>query len=118
MRFIKKIKFRGKSIETGEYVYSNSIKIDDEEQGRMIAVWLRDEFYNWLDVEPNSVVQLIGYDCNGNEVYDDDRLTDECGNKPYPKIFIDLETECSGSEIYDFGDKFIGWALYDGYEED
>ena len=58
------IKFRAKSCETGEYVYSNQVRQYEKNlsQGQMNG----EEVYN--------INQLIGYDCDGNEIYEGDKL--------------------------------------------
>lgn len=79
-------KFRGKSISNeygvdnklgGEYiygdltVYDNSFTIRFRENNVMFS---QDEYE--VEVDPNTVAQLIGYDKNFNEVYEDDYLID------------------------------------------
>ena len=63
------IKFRGRDVETGEYVYGDFINgalgtLINEHQWAMPA----------RIVEPSSVAQLLGYDKNGDEVYEGDIL--------------------------------------------
>ena len=69
---MRKIKFRRIDSTTGEKICSDSIKFDNDSKGRTFC-WLRDEFYNWIVVESNSVSEFIGaYDCDGTEVYEGD----------------------------------------------
>lgn len=49
------LKFRAKTLD-GEILVSNSIKIDENPE----TVWLRDEFYNWVEVVPTSLAQYVG----------------------------------------------------------
>ena len=72
---MRPIKFRGKDVNAGDYVYGEYIT--------MGAPYLHyvddnDDHFN-IEVEPESVAQLIGYDADDNEVYDDDVLVDEDG---------------------------------------
>ena len=73
-------KFRGKSISDeydGEYiygdltVYENGCTIRFRENNVMFS---QDEYE--IEVDPSTVAQLIGYDKNFNEVYEDDYLID------------------------------------------
>ncbi len=69
---MRKIKFCGIDISTKEKIYSESIKFDEKSNGEKIC-WLRDKFYNWIEINLESVRQFIGaYDCNGVEVYESD----------------------------------------------
>lgn len=71
------IRFRGKCVDTGEYVYGDFVHrgpleskpgiIDDE------------DFYN--EIDPDSVAQLCGYDRDGNEVYEGDILVGTYNNE-------------------------------------
>lgn len=64
------IKFRGRDAETGKMVYGDYI---NGTMGPLINE------HNWAMpariVEPSSVAQLLGYDKNGDEVYEGDILT-------------------------------------------
>ena len=62
------IKFRGKSEVTGKTIYGIGVKIYPD-YSTMILDSLACE-----DVEENSVAQLVGYDADGNEVYEGDKL--------------------------------------------
>lgn len=62
------IKFRGKSEVTGKTIYGIGVKIYPD-YSAMILDSLACE-----DVEENSVAQLVGYDADGNEVYEGDKL--------------------------------------------
>ena len=63
------IKFRGRDVETGKMVYGDFINgasgtLINEHKFAMPARY----------VEPSSVAQLVGYDKNGDEVYEGDIL--------------------------------------------
>ncbi len=66
------IKFRGRNIDTGEFVFGDL---------RIIGIHAHifkeaDCYYEeeLIEVEPDSVAQLVGYDANGREVYEGDTL--------------------------------------------
>lgn len=69
------IKFRGRDINTGKYVYGDYCK-GTRKTPPSIHEWQRGRF---VDVEPESIAQLIGYDKNGAEVYEGDMLVDVDG---------------------------------------
>ena len=62
-----KIKCRGRA-EDGENIFSSSVEVDGEK------VRLKDETGKWLEVEPESIVQFVGYDSTGAEIYDGDKV--------------------------------------------
>lgn len=41
----------------------------------------------WFEVEPDSVAQFVGYDCNGREVYEGDIIIDSDGNELPAMLF-------------------------------
>lgn len=68
---MKKIKFRGKDIQTGKFIYGDLIHSHSEKGGVLIseerpistpARW----------VAPDSVAQFVGYDADGKEIYEGD----------------------------------------------
>ena len=58
------IKFRGRDVKTGELVYGSFCRPDG-----IIPDWNPNIEHT---VEPGSVAQLVGYDKNGDEVYEGD----------------------------------------------
>ena len=66
------IKFRGIA-EDGKHIFSNSIDFEVDGKGREFCR-LKDEFGNWIYVDPDSVAQFVGYDAEGKEVYEGDKL--------------------------------------------
>ena len=71
---MRPIKFRGKTFDGqivfGSYCYEN---LDDIGEIHSII----DEHGEENIVDPDTVAQLVGYDANGKEVYEGDRLIEE-----------------------------------------
>lgn len=66
------IKFRG--IDAfGRYHYGDVWQRNDG------TVLFDRKTHVWIRVSPNSIAQLVGYDCDGNEVYEGDVLVLEHG---------------------------------------
>ena len=81
---MRTIKFRGKRVDNGEYVYGDYLRPwegsakypqirvteDDhpDEDGNIIA------FCGRYEVEPDTVAQFVDYDRNGREVYVGDKI--------------------------------------------
>lgn len=79
------IKFRGNSavdapnfINKGDFVFGSSII------QRHDKFWLGDDKGSYVD--PDSVCQLVGYDINGAEVYEGDRIIDSNGDEGYASM--------------------------------
>lgn len=78
------IKFRGKDVDTDRYVYGDFV------QGDYDFMFINNS--NIYRVYPESVAQLIGYDADGNEIYEGDRIIFS-GNKLVPfggKILFEI----------------------------
>ena len=73
---MRPIKFRGRDIETGEYVYAELGQVSEEINPGYLTFLSDDGFYT---VETDTVAQLVGYDANGNEVYEGDTLVSVTG---------------------------------------
>ena len=71
---MREIKFRGRNIKTGEIHYGHYSEYPVG-NGR-ISHCITDKNLDSWAVEPESVAQLIGYDADGNEVYEGDTFTD------------------------------------------
>lgn len=65
----KAIKFRGRSVRTGEYVYGDLMHMTG---GRVGIIY--DKRVACDEVEPDSVAQLVGTDSNDKELYEGDEV--------------------------------------------
>ena len=85
MKKIKPIKFRGKEIDSKKYHVGYPEFDDDfvfiapERKGRSRIMYI---------VEPDSISQFVGYDCNGEEIYSDDLILDEVFPGAVPQKYI------------------------------
>lgn len=120
---MRQIKFRGRDIKTGKYVFGDFITpwADDQKYPRIR--YTRDYYKNdvghkvadcaYYDVEPESVAQLIGVDKNGNEIYETDKvifvrryrdrvaheLIDKKVGEPWAATFRDYSEILSGAVV-------------------
>lgn len=67
------IKFRGVDIDTGEFVYAELGQVSAE---------INDEYLSFITddmhlVDADTIVQLVGFDADGREVYEGDIIVDD-----------------------------------------
>lgn len=68
---MRKIKFRGKSIDGKEWLYGDLVSSADKK--RFAILVNNKESYDECEVAPETVGQFSGlYDCNGKEIYEGD----------------------------------------------
>ena len=84
------IKFRGVSLDTGEFIYGDLRIIGIHPHIFKEAQCYYDE--ELIEVEPESVAQLVGYDCDGREVYEGDVCLYPDGSEFTAAIFSHPET--------------------------
>ena len=92
---MRMIKFRGKDLDSDKVVYGH--------------FWYSESFgttVNGVVVDPESVVQFIGYDAEGNEIYEGDSLIDSDGFEH----FAPLGTMFEGN-FYWVGEKISNYKL-------
>ena len=70
----REIKFRGRDITTGDFVYGDLVHGND-------TPIIRYDGKLWTHVDPDSVAQLVGRDRDGNEFYDGDKFFDSKGDE-------------------------------------
>ena len=76
---MRELKFRGRDIDTGEFVYAELGGIVEE---------IKDGYFtfriaNLPVVEISSIAQLVGYDQNGQEIYEGDELVSDDPINPH-----------------------------------
>ena len=69
---MRQIKFRGKKPD-GELVIGSYAYV-------LMSPMILDDYGHYHDVDPETIAQLIGYDKDGNEVYEGDDIRSHFGN--------------------------------------
>lgn len=121
---MREIKFRGRSIDGDETVYGSILSLPncnpyiisstyfssqdtDPKHFAIINDWKGDYPIKAAvlihQVKPDSVAQLIGYDHNNKEVYEDDELIDV-----EDRIVVNANVAL---QMWDLGDKFVNYIL-------
>ena len=75
---MRQIKFRGRLRNTGQVVYFDLFDI---------AADLSPPFFNFLQVDTNSIEQFIATDKNGYDVYEGDTLIDDLEQEHIAEIY-------------------------------
>lgn len=84
---MRTIKFRGRCIGSGTLVYGD------------LKHYFDDVFVNGWQVKPESVAQLVGYDCDGKEVYEGDVLILQNGIEYIAFLFDNVINGCKLKEV-------------------
>ena len=98
---MRPIKFRGKSLRTGEYHYGyySECLVGN---GRVNSYITDKNLDSWV-VKPETVAQFVGYDKHGKEIYSDDTVVNVYGAEiPFSAVMISYE---------DIGKKFTNLRL-------
>ena len=103
------IKFRGKDIRNGKYVFGDLIHgFDDEwkynENVTRIAFGNGFNEIVYVEVDPETVAQLVGYDAEGNEVYEGDEI--KVGNEVMKVYWNNFQTCVCVDWSNDFTDSY------------
>ena len=83
-----RIKFRGRNIDTGEVVFGDLRIIGIHPHIFKEAQCYYDE--ELIEVDKDSVAQLVGYDVNDNEVYEGDKVISEYGDEVVARLMDNL----------------------------
>ena len=77
------IKFRGKKRKDGKFIYGSYVHITP--MSSFPSIIDNEGFYE--EVDPDSVAQFVGYDADGKEVYEGDKLVDSNGNEFFAELW-------------------------------
>ena len=111
---MRPVKFRGRDIDTGEFVYAElgevSAKLNPE-----YLTFITDDVHT---IAEDSIAQLVGYDCNGREVYEGDELTDNRAEIYGDKVTAVLKPHIHHELIQqaEFFDRFWGKELVQDWQ--
>lgn len=88
------IKFRGREVETGEYIYAELKDIVGRAHREDVTFVLS---YGLRRVKYDSLEQLCGYDRDGDEVYENDEVIDMEG-----RLFTNGQQKVYKAELWTF----------------
>ena len=106
---MREIKFRGKKRD-GDFVYGDLRHrvnvVGLRHRVNAVGIWCRKNGqFGLYEVDPESVAQLIGYDKDGNEVYEGDALIDEEG-MPINSLYVGIIDSDSNAIDGEIGNQF------------
>lgn len=83
---MRPIKFRGRDIDTDEFVYGDFVH--DVPMSSFNGIIDDDDFVH--EIKNDTVAQLVGCDRNGNEVYEGDTVVVPCGTEITARLFDNI----------------------------
>lgn len=95
---MRPIKFRGRWLGTDELVYGSYCHMFYCDVG--VIHTITDEGGEEFTVDPESVVQLVGFDCDGNEVYEGDTFVVPCGTEIAARFINNLTPNAKLKEAH------------------
>ena len=103
---MRKIKFRGRDVDTGRMVYGCFIV------GRSGQPCIATNYTAAYEVQPDSVAQLVGFDVNGHEVYEGDTVVIESkyGRAKFTAHLRGLATNAGGVSLTKNQMKMARWV--------
>lgn len=70
------MKFKCRTWYCGKYYYG--YVVDEDEDGESVT-FCEDRYGDYIDVRPQDVERFLGYDCDGKEVYGEDKVINSRG---------------------------------------
>ena len=67
------IRFRGKRTDRDEFIVGSAVGLGENSIGCWVSSYGNWEL-RWYPVDPDSIAQFVGYDCDGREVYEGDTI--------------------------------------------
>ena len=115
---MKEIKFRGRDIENNKIIFSKSIEFEKIGDLNGYQPYLRNDNGDWVRCYPESIVQLIGYDKNGAEVYEGDALETVRGMTIYAAICCHAKIAPAEDGSFTKMAKNNGWKVKESGKDD
>lgn len=105
----RQIKFRGKRLDNGEWIYGDLIHIDKSDIGIVTDY----DYWQGCRVDPETVSQFVGItDDSGRELYEGDILE---ANYKYDKLGrnggVDPDNDCICYGVVEFDKGYLAWVI-------
>ena len=92
------IKFRGRT-KSGKFVFGEYAQ--NFMGGKPQICYFDEHGWNCTQVDPDSVAQLVGYDKDGNEIYEGDKVVSEYGDEIVARLMDNLPPKAKLQEAED-----------------